>query len=307
MSESNMRGDSATVLESLIRERARYFDVGPLFSALEDAGYGSSDVLLHSRWSLASAASLVESVSFEESPAPSGSVGEETPRHAIVELNAGLLSAQTPLPSHLLRLVEDPLIDSFKFTDFIHYFDHVLLGLVFESASVERMPLLRSSLGQMYQLLFEMVGLECSSTLHWLFQLVFPEMLVQVRRTVFDRRASAEDFILGQSALGAGRALGGEGLVPSAGFAVELASEEDQTEDGQYWPEAVAERLNRVVFPIIDGSDLLMSVRLTIPAPASQGVTVGSSHLGFEPMEGAAEEIQVQWFRAAEERGAVAG
>lgn len=278
--------------EARLRAGARRFEVGALLMLLRQRGYPRGQVLLKSHWSRASAATLIHRVDFRDRADP-----DATRRVAVVWLNMGLLSAQTPLPDHLLGLFEDPRVDEGRFADFVHYFDHVVLERYLMALHPELDPVLSEAPAAMSRSLLSLVGLDSRCALHWAAQRVFPELAVLLRRGARQRTVAVAELVLGEGALSESTLLGGTVEVPGPGYLLALTAEDAESPTGQPWPSVVDARLQRQLFPLMAASRIALQVTLTAPR-VSGGLGLGQGRLGLQPMaDGDDEDLTtVTWF-----------
>ncbi|MFP2908788.1 hypothetical protein ACLESD_27810 [Pyxidicoccus sp. 3LFB2] len=102
-------------IEERITQRIQSFDLPALMDLLAKEGYGEGHIELRSHRGTVHVSNLVHAIEFLTGP-----------RRAIVTLNLGLLSVQTPLPSFFLKLMEELKHEALE--SFLGYFDHLLLS-----------------------------------------------------------------------------------------------------------------------------------------------------------------------------------
>lgn len=196
-------------LERHIIERAREFDVIALLDLLRHAGYAPEDMVFKSHHSGASQSGLVARVEFRTDPV----------RQVEVTLNMGLLAADGLLPSYFQKVIDEGEIDEEAFTGFLHFFDHVLLQNFLASIYPEQNPQIYSDWERTKRSYVTLLGLRSTSTLHWIFQSVYPELAVSVDRVQIGREMTVMPAKLGSAKLGGPAALGATAQVPVAGCA----------------------------------------------------------------------------------------
>ncbi|WP_338867169.1 hypothetical protein [Myxococcus stipitatus] len=274
---SGSRGEPT--VEERIRERAGAFDMPALVDLLAKEGYGPDDLELRSHRGTVHAPQLIHSVEFIRHP-----------RRAVITVNLGLLSVQSPLPSFFLKAMESLEHDAME--SFLGYFDHLLLRARFaglfperdgsllpgwENATAHRLRLLRPS---------------CPSTLHWLFSQAYPEAEVRVRRATRRQRIDTKGVRLGGAALGDGTAMGGFATVPTGGMEAWLFLDESICGTGSPWATEARRRLRTRVLPHLIDTPVFLTVVLVIRDQHGHARVEDTSHLGFEPIIGGPEQPQ---------------
>jgi hypothetical protein len=260
---------TARRLEAEIVRRARDFTLPALLRALRAAGYGDSQIALRSHPSLGFAASLVESVEFVTEPE----------RHAVVTVNHGLLSNQGPLPAYFWELLADQR-ESLMY-QFFWFFDDRLLAQECLAREPERDPFVIQHLPQVLGDLLRLLRLSSPHGLHWLFQAVFPEVEVHIRRAPATRTLEVTRTRVGHSELSAGSALLGFAQIPAGGLIVTLFTDESHTAQGQLWGTQAEERLRRHILPRLRGTDLLLTVILAVRDHYEHLELSDSHHLAY--------------------------
>ncbi|MCP3060889.1 hypothetical protein LXT21_19060 [Myxococcus sp. K38C18041901] len=266
-------------VEERIREHAGSFDMPALLELLTKEGYGPDDVELKSHRGTVHAPRLIQSIDFARNP-----------RRAIITVNLGLLSVQSPLPSFFLKAMESLEHDAME--SFLGYFDHLLLRARFaglfperdeallpgwESAAAHRLRLLRPG---------------CPSTLHWLFSQAYPEAEVRVRRATRRQRIDTRGIRLGGAALGDGTSMGGFATVPTGGLEAWLYVNESFCGTGAAWAVEARRRLRSRVLPHLADTPVFLTVALVIRDQHGHARVEDSSYLGYEPIIGGPENDQ---------------
>lgn len=259
-------------IEQRVQKRAREFSLPALLDVLQLLDYRPDEIEYLGVMSYAFPGSLIHSVDFIAGPR----------RIARVSLHMGLLSAQSPLPSYFLKYAEQLEIDALF--DFLGFFDHHLLKRRASSLYPERDRTLFADWSETQAQLLQLIGLTAPSTLHWLFQRVYPELGVEVRRSTERKPLNAEGVVLGNAKLGEACAFGGGTTVPVGGLEVTLYSEEELTPTGDSWAVEASLRLNRQVFPALGETDVYLTVYLVIMEQTSWLTMEDERYLGFEPL-----------------------
>ena len=133
------------------------------------------------------------------------------------------------------------------------------------------------------------MALQSPSTLHWLFQRVYPELAVQVSRRVQPRTLSTAQVIMGATWLGESRALGGEVKLAAGGVSLTLYCQEPQSPAGRPWAREAARRLESYILPLLRAQNLFLDVWLVIEGSASAARLAAElknpdSFLGYDPL-----------------------
>lgn len=283
-------------MEAAITARARDFEVPALLRALRAAGYADEAIDLRSNPSLGFSASLVESVEFVDPPAAGGPAPVRGPergaargtergperasgRRAVITLNRGLLSNQGPLPSYFLELLAEQRES--LMCQFLWLFDDRLLRGYYLSREPDRNRALVSDVARVLGDLLRLLRLSSPHGLHWLFQAVFPEVEVHVQRSASTRTLEVTRTRVAASELGAGSALLGYSSIPAGGMIVTLFASESRTPQGRLWGDEAAERLRRYILPQLRGTELLMTVILSVRDHYEHIILSPERHLAY--------------------------
>ena len=152
--------------EAQISERIHDFDIISLIRVLMSIGYSREEITFRSHNSICSQPALIQRIEFRRDPV----------REAIITLNMGLLNAQSPLPSYFKKKTENEEISERSFVDFIGYFDHHLIhdyiGNIYPEINSAFFPNWELAKRRYLQIL----NLKALGTMHWLFQVTFPEI-----------------------------------------------------------------------------------------------------------------------------------
>lgn len=263
-------------LEQEIARRATEFEPVALLAVLRHAGYRPEEILLQSQHGYASATALVQSVEFKTEPL----------RHVVITLSIGLLGAQSPLPSYFTQLLSSDEIDEGALLEFVHFFDHMVIDSFLRAAAPERDPSVFRDFDETKRSYLGLMGLGSTSTLHWLFKLVFPELGLRVERNTLTRTVPLDGVRLNDSVLGGAGVLGGRARIPVPGFAVTLFCDEEHSDFGEPWVEQVRRRLDAVAFPIIASAALDLRVSVVIRSEKVWARLSTTSYLGFDRIRG---------------------
>jgi len=263
-------------IEAIVSRRAPHFELSALLETLLHLGYRREEMIFASHISTATQHGAVHSIEFRTQPM----------RMAVVTLNLGLLSAQSPLPAYFTKFMDSGDVDEVAFQAFIGFFDHVALQGFLESGYPEQNALVYKDWEQTKRNYLLLLGLRSLSTQHWLFQIMFPELGVTVDRGTLTRSVRVEAARLGKIVLGGPAALGGISKVPVSGFDVNLFADEETTPSNRPWAEEVGKRLDATIFPLLREADLDMKITLTIRSQRGW-VRIGpGNYLGFDRLKG---------------------
>lgn len=252
--------------EAEVSAHARHFDVLALVRLLEAYGYTRERVFFESKAELASASSLIEAVrfwnrddvTFEHSgSAPSASA------YVTVTVNLGLLGGQGLLPTYFLTALEHSPHPE-QMLAFLRFFDQRLLAGLVRAACPERDPALFADLAATRRALFQLLGVSSVSTLHWLFQCVFPELGVRVARHSLARGDGAFGARAGSSVLDGTAVVGKVYQTKTAGFAVRLFAQHEHHDHGERWFDVAGQRMRDTILPLLQPFRFALRVELDL-------------------------------------------
>lgn len=261
-----------SALEARIVKNVWRFDPYSLLLLLSYLGYGMDDILFRSHFSNCSQSRLIEALEFRRSP----------DKKAVITLNLGLLAAQSLLPSYLFKHVHDNRIEEQRFAEFFGYFDDRILRRFLLSVYPEIDEAIEPDWESRKRIALQTMKLDSVVSLHWLSQMVFPELQVRVEKTRLQRNIDLGAPILGKSRLGYQTVLGKVKKLPVPGKRITLICDDDQYVNGLPWPQEIEARLQSLMFPALQDLDLELEIWLTI---RSQGTALNlkqNSYLGYE-------------------------
>lgn len=271
-----------TVTERKIAKKIYDFDLISLLQLLQFIGYFPEEVHFRSHLSTSSQPSLIHGIEFQSEPA----------RSVLITLNLGLLSAQSPLPSYFLKKLDAGYINTSSFVDFIGYFDHFLI----KNYLLNIYPEMNKWLFPDYELtkrrFLELLDLKSCTTLHWLFELVFPELGVSVEKAALGRQLRSAPIRLGKTILGTDAIFGEKASVPVYGRRITFFSEFETTDPGQPWPKEIKQRLDDLVFPILRSVGMDLEVILVIRTQKTWAKLDSESYLGYDKIRGGKEHYR---------------
>lgn len=270
-------------LEIKISQRIHEFDLISLIRLLKFIGYQDEEIRFKSNVSISSQPTLIHGIEFRN---------EQPSRRVIIIVNLGLLSAQNPLPNYFLKKMDDRMIDTQAFVDFIGYFDHCLI----KNYLLNIYPEINANLFRDWELTklryLQMLDLKSRSVLHWLFQLVFPELSVCVKKVVLQRKIKTASIQLGKTVIGSEAVFGKKTSVPVYGKRITLHSERELTDFGEPWPKEIKKRINDLIFPIIESVGIDMEIILIIRSQTTWAKLHRESYLGYDKIQGGKESYR---------------
>lgn len=258
--------------QASITQSARRYDLAALVAALRSLGYSDENIELRSNHTTRHQASVIEQVEFLSEPRP----------RALITVNLSLLSPQSPLPTYFQRIL-DQQADS-SLAAFLNFFSHRLLRADVIGMFPERNPELFTDFGRTKRQLLSLLGLRSLSTAHWLFQGVFPELEVAVRRTVLQRPVRTHGMVLGEWAIGDGTVCGGLATAPVSALGITLFCDEVTDSSGEPWARSADRRLHEQLFPHLASQGLFMEVALVFRDQSTFMVLAPQQYLGYEPL-----------------------
>jgi hypothetical protein len=200
----------------------------------------------------------------------------------LIELNLGLLGAQSVLPDYFFKQVDVGIIDARQFVAFFKYFDHLLLRNYILALYPELNEKdYKSWESRKHELLFTM-RLDSTSSLHWLTQLVFPELLVRVEKSSFNRNIELGNPVLGKAKLGYHTVFGKNRTIPVTGKRITLITDEDNYINDRPWTEEINHRLEKLIFPVLRKVGLDLEIWLVNRAQGNWLSLNQGSYLGFD-------------------------
>jgi hypothetical protein len=268
--------DAARLLaEARVAREAHEFDLVPLLDLLLHMGYRPEEFVFQSHFTHVSQPGLVHSVEFRGEPI----------RQVVITVNLGLLDPKGPLPSYFTKLLEHGNIDEQAFLRFLHFFDHFVIRNFLKSVYPESDPAIHKDWEGTKRHYLSLLGLRSTSTLHAIFQGIFPELGVFVGRGSIGRDLTVECLRLGSGVLGR-TSLGARSTVPVTAAEVTLYCEEEYTEQGRPWADEIQRRLASTIFPILRDAGLDLMLTLVIWSQRGWAQLKPGSYLGFDRIRG---------------------
>jgi len=259
--------------EQEVFANAQRYDLAALIAALRGLGYSDDAIEFRSNQTTLHQAAVIDSVCFLREPSP----------RAIVTVNLSLLSPQSPLPTYFQKILEEESSSS-TLSGFLNFFSHRLIRGDVLGMFPDRDPSLFQNFSQTKRQLLSLLGWRSLSTTHWIFQSVFPELEVAIRRTVLARTLRTRGLILGEWTLGDGSVAGGTATVPTSAIGVTLYCDEPVTGTGEPWGNAAKSRLHGLLFPLLRSHGFFLEVQLVFRDQSSFLVLSEGRFLGYEPI-----------------------
>ncbi len=266
-----------------IAARAREFDLCALIQLLGESGHPLESLSFRGHATNASVSSLCEGVALLP---PAGEGGEQLE----ILLNMGLLSANSPLPSYFRAWFETREIDEERFLSYLAFFDHQIIKNYVEVSLPQRF--LMGCAQQMIGYHLDTIGLDCTSSLHWLIQLIFPELGLRVMKSVKKCRWEFSSFKLGSDRLGSNSLLGGVIEEHHLTMEVVLIADTESTDSGPLWALEIKRRLKASLFPLIRKSPLRFLFTLTIESYSRPLLLSSETSLGYQRLGPSDEPMQ---------------
>ena len=261
-----------------ISQNARNFEILPLVRVLETAGFAFDDILWKSSRDTAKANSVIESVDFSLSK--QGLVS--------VCVTRGLFGADGLLPSYFHRLVNE-MSDPEPFFEFMHFFEHGLIREFVLSLYPQVNHGVTGNWANLKASYLGMSGVSSVSTLTWLFQLYFPELVVRVTRQNVADSTDSYAFRTGTNTLDGTGIVGNTYAAQVQGFRITMLAQDERNDIGQLWPHVVRERLQKFLTSLLEKFRLHLTVELEIQQHETWASIQQSGFLGYDRIRGDAE------------------
>lgn len=267
-------------LEYKIKKKIRKFELISLVQLLVFHGYRPDEICFKSNASICSQASLINDISFKEKPN----------RSVVVEVNFGLLSAQSPIPSYFLKNIADKGIDAELFADFVGFFDNHLIWNYLLNVYPEANRKIFSDRTKSKLSYIQMMDLKSKDTLTLIFNLIIPELSVRVEKTVLRHKMDTTSVRLGETRLNGESVFGRKTVVPVYGRRIVFYSDEEFTDTGKPWPEEIKHRLNEQIAPILGPVGINMELDLVIRSQKRWMGLQSESYLGYDKIKGGSSQ-----------------
>jgi hypothetical protein len=271
-----------TYTEKDVSERIHDFDVLSLLHLLETMNYSPEEIRFKSHNSTCSQSGLIHGITFKQEPV----------REAVITMNMGLLGVQSPLPSYFRKKMESDEIGRGSLADFIGYFDHHLIRDYICNIYPEINTCFFPHWEQTKRRYLQILNPKSISTLHWLFQIVFPEIGVQVENAVLSGDVQTKPVLLGKSVLGNDAVFGSKTNVPIEGRRVTLYSEEELTDTQLPWPREIKNRLTSLIFPVLQPTGIDLEILLVLKSQKRWVRLHAETYLGYDRIQSGEESYR---------------
>ncbi len=267
-------------LENNISKRIHEFDIISLFRLLASMDYRPDEIRFRSNNSICSQAALIHAISFRREPV----------REVLVTMNMGLLSSQSPLPNYFREKMDTEVNNSL--VDFIWYFDHHLI----QDYIFNIYPEINASFFPSWELTkrryLQVLDLTSCSTLHWLFQTVFPEVGVTVEKVLLSDELPSRELHLGKTKIGGAAVFGSKARVPIHGRMVTLNTEEETSNTQTPWPQEIKGRLESLLFPILRPAGIDLEINLVLKSQKRWARLHRETYLGYDRIKNGHESYR---------------
>ena len=277
-----MKPDITNEIKLKIKKKIHKFDLISLLKLLFYYGYKQNEILFRSNMSTCSQPGIIYDIKFIESPDWSIEIA----------VNIGLLSAQSPLPSYFQKSLDEKGGNQQEFEDFIGYFDNFLIWNYVLNLYPELNKKYYKDWNKNIRTYLQLLDLKSTSTLFWLFQLVFPELKTQVKKITMQRGLIVAPIIMGKSVLGSDAVFGQKTGAPVYGLEVTLFSEDEIANAGVPWPKEIRNRLKDQVFPLLKPEDVNLEICLVIRSQKRWLQFSEESYLGYDRMKGGKDQLR---------------
>jgi predicted component of type VI protein secretion system len=270
-------------LRSQIQEEIAQFTLLALLDLLENMGYEQKEIMFRGHNTQVSQSSFLNSIEFFSRPKDC----------VVVTVNMGLLSANSPLPSYFLLMLERADIDEQLYVDFLDYFNHQLVLNYIMSQAPTRELTIYPDWENTKSCYLAMAGLKSTSTLHWLFKKIFPELDIEVKKAPFNEELTVDTVQVGTPyKLGSAAVFGSRSTVVVMGFEAILYTEEEFLYPGRAWAREIEDRLLNIIFGVFAGAEINLRVFLVITSQQG-GARLGSeSYLGYDKIVGGENQLR---------------
>ncbi len=235
-----------------INNKLEEFDLISLLRLLHYYGISFDYILFQSNDSRVSPVRLIESID-------SRSVKGSKNKIIIITLNIGLLGGQALLPEYFFKKLDS--INRSGFVSFIRYFDHFLIMNLIKNLYPEINTSFFSNWNEMVKNYLKIQNVHSHVFLHWLFDIVFPEFTVKIKKSKNEIENKAKIPRLGKVRLGR---LGNENKLGIFKTVVNLNLVENSV-NYFVWHDVLDQIKNRLcsgIFPMLEGYDLCLEIVL---------------------------------------------
>ena len=269
-------------IQRKIQENLPRFSLPALLDLLEYLGFESKDIRFESNPSLVSQGRLIEKIQFPTLPH----------QKVVITLNAGLLGPHALVPSYFYEFMDENDQVEEYLVHFLQFLDHPLLSTWVASFYGERNKQLFSSWSQTKIRFLSFLSLRSVGVLHWMFQLVYPELKVQVSPHKMEIPVPSYYTRLGHVQLGDKITVLSRAKTFVPGILVKLIVQEERTPWDTPWVQEVRQRFDKYIRPLLEVVGVHLMLFLVVLSQKSWMRVGGESLLGVDQIKG--EETKVQ-------------
>lgn len=263
-------------LQKKIHKQLHRFELFALLDLLEYMGYENHEILFKCNFSMVSEAHFVHSIEFVNHPRD----------RVVINVNYGLLTGQSPLPSYFFKMIDTAYVEEDPFVDFLDFFNHFIVRNYVMSLRPERdLQLYPDWLGTK-RCYLDMASISSTTTLKWLFDTIFPELDVSVSYSRLVENLTIDTITMGHTVLGSSAVFGSRSNIPVTGYQVTIYCEEEFRKSGQAWARVIENRLDNLVFPLLKDSEIYLRIYQIIRSQKSEATLGPSSYLGYDKIPG---------------------
>lgn len=259
-------------LELRINQQIGEFDLISLMRLLKHKGFQDKHIRFDSYSSQTSQERLIREVKIYSDD------------HVLIVVDLGLLGIETPLPSVMIRDIK-PEVGQGTFADkLLDMLDHsLILNYIINIYPEINSGFFSNWSNTQRQILF-LQNVHSVSTIHWMFQQVYPEFSVTLDQKDIDQMVNAIPIILNQSNLGDSAYFGGVVSTEAPCIRVNLYLEKEHYRNHVLWVDEVEQRLQELIYPLIDKREVYLVVSLRLPHRQKVFLLSNQSVLGREIM-----------------------
>ena len=245
--------DRILLLEESINHELAEFDPVALLRLLHFEGVDLNQIHFSSFNSLSSQSKLIELIKID------------WPKVSI-SINLGFLSATGILPSHMREFIDRLDVDQDYMATFLGFYYHLLILNYLLQAYPEINSLYFPDWAATKVSYVHLQNMRSTSTLHWLFQVVFPELEVSIESGDTVKREIRSQFFLGKSTLNMNPPIGGIALNKNKIVIIHLRNRETVL---AFWQKTLEnaltytqKKLNTLILPWLRGTGLDIDIYL---------------------------------------------